>query len=151
MSVTRAGSTCLRQAGFREQWRGFLWQGRFSSAVMDESYLLNVTAYTERNPVKAHLTARAEHWPWSSAAAHVSGDADGIAETDWLSERVAGWLCTWGEYLAREDCDLPAAGRIRRPSAAAWRNDRPSDRRRRLPRLHRRADRPRPDAEEAWA
>jgi len=97
-----------RRINFRQRWRGFLWQGRFSSAVMDDTYLLNATAYTERNPVKAELVDRAEHWPWSSAAAHVSGKPDGIAETDWLAERVAGWICTWGEYLAREDCESVA-------------------------------------------
>mgnify|MGYP000845672178 CR=1 FL=1 len=97
-----------RRINFRERWRGYLWQGRFGSAVMDEAYLLNATAYIERNPVKAHLAERAEHWPWSSGAAHVSGRADAIAETGWLSERVAGWICPWGEYLAREDCESVA-------------------------------------------
>ncbi|NLF29868.1 MAG: transposase, partial [Planctomycetes bacterium] len=58
---------------------------------MDDTYLLNATTYTERNPVKAELGDRAEHWPWSSAAAHVTGELDGIAETPWLTERVAGW------------------------------------------------------------
>ena len=97
-----------RRINFRERWRGYLWQGRFGSAVMDDAYLLNVTAYIERNPVKAHLAERAEHWPWSSAAAHASGKADGIAETAWLAERVAGWICPWDEYLARADCEMVA-------------------------------------------
>jgi putative transposase len=101
-----------RRINFRENWRGFLWQGRFSSAVMDEMYLLRTTAYTERNPVKARLATRAEQWRWSSAAAHVSGRSDGIVEVDWLAERVAGWVCAWGEYLAGEDCE--SVGRLLR-------------------------------------
>ena len=76
--------------------------------MLDETYLLNTKAYTERNPVTAELVDRAEHWPWRSAAAHVTGEPDGIAETPWLTERVAGWICTWGEYLAREDCESVA-------------------------------------------
>ena len=38
---------------------------------------------------------------------------DEIAETDWLTERIAGWICTWREYLAdREDEGLPAVMRL---------------------------------------
>jgi len=59
----------------------------------------------ERNPVRAGVVERAEDWPWSSAAAHVSGRPDGWVETDWLSERTAGWICAWGEYLAEPDGD----------------------------------------------
>ena len=76
---------------------------------MDEMYLLRATAYTERNPVKAHLAERPEQWPFSSAAAHVTGTPDGVAEIDWLTERIGGWVCTWGEYLAGDDCETVAA------------------------------------------
>jgi putative transposase len=33
----------------------------------------------------------------------VSGKTDGIAETDWLAERTAGWVCTWAEHLRKRD------------------------------------------------
>ena len=36
-----------------------------------------------------------EDWPWSSAAAHVAGRGDAVAEGDWLAERIASWICTW--------------------------------------------------------
>ena len=81
----------------------YLWQGRFGSCVMDEPHLLAATAYVERNPAGAGLVQRAEQWPWSSAAAHVAGRGDAVAEGQWLLERTAGWVCAWGEYLARED------------------------------------------------
>jgi len=101
-----------RRVNFREGWRGHLWQGRFASFVMDEPYLLAAARYVERNPVKAGLVDAAEQWPWSSAAAHV-GDrpaAEAIAETDWLTERIAGWICTWREHLLEpEQAELAVA------------------------------------------
>ncbi len=92
-----------RRVNFREGWRGYLWQGRFASFVMDEPHLLSAAAYIERNPVAAGLGEKAEQWPWSSARAHVSGESDGVAETGWLTEMTAGWACTWREYLQQDD------------------------------------------------
>jgi putative transposase len=92
-----------RLVNFREKWRGYLWQGRFASYVMDEPHLMRAAAYVERNPVRAGLAARAVDWPWNSAATHVAGRGDAVAEGDWLTHRTAGWVCTWGEYLADRD------------------------------------------------
>ena len=92
-----------RRINFRENWRGHLWQGRFASFVMDEPYLLAAARYVERNPVRAKLAERAEEWPWSSAAGHVASRAGAWAEGSWLRERIAGWVCTWGEYLSDRD------------------------------------------------
>ena len=50
----------------RENWRGYLWQGRFSSFPMDEPYLLHAVGYVEDNPVRARLSSKAEEWQWSS-------------------------------------------------------------------------------------
>jgi len=102
-----------RLVNFRENWRGHLWQGRFASFVMDDLYLLAATRYIERNPVRARLVACAEDWPWSSAAGHVLGKADLLAEGEWLREATAGWVCTWGEYLGQMD-DATTAQRLRR-------------------------------------
>ena len=65
-----------RMINFREKWRGYLWQGRFSSFVMDDIYLLNALRYVELNPVRAKMTLRAQDYPWSSAQAHVDGSND---------------------------------------------------------------------------
>lgn len=92
-----------RRVNFRQGWRGFLWQGRFSSVVMDERHLMAAARYVERNPVRARMAARAEDWPWSSAAAHVAGKPDALAESAWLTERTAGWICTWREYLLEQE------------------------------------------------
>ena len=103
-----------RRINFREGWRGHLWQGRFASFVMDQGYLLAATRYVERNPVKAGLVAKAEDWAWSSAASHVAGRGDAVADGQWLAERIAGWVCTWREYLLEPDeADLAVAMRQR--------------------------------------
>lgn len=87
----------------REGWQGHLWQGRFASFVMDQSHLLAAARYIERNPVHAGLVGNAEEWPWSSAAAHVSGRSDGWVQNGWLTDLTAGWCCTWGQHLREPD------------------------------------------------
>jgi putative transposase len=111
--VGEADRRYTRRVNFREGWRGYLWQGRFSSVVMDETHLMAAARYVEANPVRARLAARAQDWRWSSAAAHVSGKADVLAEGAWLAERTAGWVCSWGEYLKQDD-GLDVAGALRR-------------------------------------
>jgi len=59
-----------RRINFRKRWRGYLWQGRFGSCVMDRKHCLAAARYIERNPVRAGLVTRAWKWPWSSAAAN---------------------------------------------------------------------------------
>ena len=39
----------------------------------------------------------------SSAKAHVSGKPDGVADTDWLTDMTAGWVCTWRKYLRQDE------------------------------------------------
>ena len=94
-----------RRINFRQQWRGYLWQGRFGSCVLDEVHLLRAAAYVERNPVKAGLVADATAWRWSSAAGHAGVRADVLAAGDWLTERIDGWVCSWAQYLAGFDAE----------------------------------------------
>ncbi len=102
-SVGETHRRYTRHVNFREKWRGHLWQGRFASYGMDEPYLMAAARYVERNPVKAGLVSRAEDWPWSSAAAHVAGRGDDVAEGEWLTQRIAGWACSWRDYLSEQD------------------------------------------------
>ena len=44
-AVGEAHRRYSRMINFREGWRGYLWQGRFSSFVMDERYLLTAVRY----------------------------------------------------------------------------------------------------------
>ena len=80
-----------RLVNFRENWRGHLWQGRFASYPMDESYLLAATRYIELNPVRAGITERVEAYPWSSALAHINGNDDKPVKVSPLIELVKDW------------------------------------------------------------
>ena len=80
---------------------------------MDDAYTLTAAAYLERNPVKAGLVAEAAEWPWSSAAGHVAGTGDALAEGRWLVQQTGGWVCSWREHLAGESAaDTAAALRL---------------------------------------
>ncbi len=61
-----------RMINFREGWRGFLWQGRFSSFVMDERRLLATARYIELNPVRAKLAKHPDEYKCSSCKAHLA-------------------------------------------------------------------------------
>ena len=80
----------------RENWRGYLFQGRFSSCPMDEHYLLAAVRYVELNPVRAGLAEKAWQYPWSSAKAHVTGRDDRLVKVKPMLERMPDWR----EHLA---------------------------------------------------
>ena len=80
-----------RMINFRENWRGHLWQGRFSSFPMDETYLLAAARYVEMNPVRANLVPDAASWRWSSARAHLEGVDDQLARVKPLLEIIGDW------------------------------------------------------------
>lgn len=90
-AIGEAHRRYTRMVNFREGWRGHLWQGRFASFVMDERYLLAAARYIELNPVRAKLTDKAEGYPWSSAAAHVSGKDDELVKVAPLLDLVNDW------------------------------------------------------------
>jgi putative transposase len=47
-----------RMINLCENWRGHLWQGRFSSFTMDETYLFAAVLYVEMNPVRKPCAGR---------------------------------------------------------------------------------------------
>jgi putative transposase len=92
---------------------GHVWQGRFKAfPIQDDGHLVTVLRYVERNPLRAELVGRAEHWKWSSLAGRLAGDPELWLEEPaphdpaWL-ERVneplsAGDLARLRESVARE-------------------------------------------------
>ena len=91
-AIGEAHRRYTRRINFRKDWRGYLWQGRFASCVMDGPHALAAARYIERNPVRAGLAKRAWDWPWSSAGAHVSGRGDVlIAAGGPLGAEVRDW------------------------------------------------------------
>jgi len=87
-AIGEAHRRYTRRINFREGWRGHLWQGRFSSFIMEEGYLLACTRYVELNPVRSGLVKKPEDWPWSSAGAHIKGKDDFLVKTKPLQEIV---------------------------------------------------------------
>ncbi len=81
-----------RMINFRENWRGYLWQGRFASFPMEKKYLLKASAYVELNPVKANMVKKPEQYRWSSVHAHLKGkDPLGIVDAGKLLDLCGDW------------------------------------------------------------
>ena len=89
------------QINGREGWSGHLWQERFASFVMDESYLMAAVRYVELNPVRAGMVGRPEDYRWSSARAHFEGKDDGLVAVRPMLDRVSSWQ----EFLSKSKRD----------------------------------------------
>ncbi|MCD4722568.1 MAG: transposase [Desulfobacula sp.] len=87
-AIGEAHRRYTRRINFREGWRGHLWQGRFSSFIMDERYLLACTRYVELNPIRSGLASKPEDWFWSSAGPHMTGQDDILVNTKPLLQMV---------------------------------------------------------------
>jgi putative transposase len=115
-AVGEAHRRYTRRINFREKWRGYLWQGRFASFIMDEPYLLAAARYVELNPVRAGLVAKAEQWPWSSARAHLMARDDRLVQVAPLLAIVGDWNALLNSAVREEEvCDLREHGRTGRP------------------------------------
>jgi putative transposase len=81
---------------------GHLWQGRFYSCILDESYLTAALRYVERNPVRAKMVEQPWEWEWSSAAAHV-GQTDGRIPLVALNSLTGMSAHAWKQFINAED------------------------------------------------
>ncbi|MBL7130497.1 MAG: transposase [Candidatus Omnitrophica bacterium] len=88
-----------RMINFREGWRGYLWQGRFSSFLLNERYLFAAVRYVERNPVRSGIVKKAESYPWSSALTHVKKREDLLLTKFYLLDEIKDW----SRYLSQEE------------------------------------------------
>lgn len=104
-----------RMINFRQDWRGHLWQGRFASFPMDESYLLAATRYVEMNPVRARLVQDAVSWRWSSARAHLTGVDDHLVKVAPLLEIAGDWEDFLGAATDEEVHEIRRHERSGRP------------------------------------
>ncbi len=112
-AIGEAHRRYTRRVNFREKWRGYLWQGRFASFVMDDPYLLAAARYVELYPVRAKLAEDATKCPWSSAKAHFLGQATAA----WFrSLRCWHWSTTgepsWIVRLQKNNCAICEAIRV---------------------------------------
>lgn len=88
-----------RRINFRQNWRGYLWEGRFKSYPLSQSHLYAAIRYIERNPVRAGMVRNAWDYPWSSARAHVFKLNDPLLEDNFLTEEIDDWKA----FLSEED------------------------------------------------
>ncbi len=99
VAETNRRFTC--QINARYDWRGYLWQGRFISFVMDEIYLVRTLWYVENNPVRAGMVGNAWDYLWSSARHHVNGVEDKL-----LTQCPAASLVgDWKEFLTKPEIE----------------------------------------------
>ena len=97
-AIGEAHRRYARMINFREGWRGYLWEGRFCSFVMDERYLLAAVRYIELNPVRTRLVTDPIAYPWSSARAHIEKRDDALVTVSSLLELISDW----NEFLKDE-------------------------------------------------
>ncbi|MGO9599147.1 MAG: transposase [Isosphaeraceae bacterium] len=72
---------------------GHIWQGRYKCfPVQEDEHLLIVLRYIERNPLRAALVERAEHWPWSSLRPAPCGETGPVALDPGPAPRGEGWV-----------------------------------------------------------
>ena len=100
-----------RMKNFSDNVRGYLFQGRFGSCVLDERHLLAAVRYVENNPVAAGITKHAWQYKWSSAAYHV-----GITKKDVLvnSRNLYGLIKDWRTYLDEQMEGMDDVHNVRR-------------------------------------
>ena len=90
----------------REEWKGHLWQYRFASYPMDESYLYAAVRYIELNPVRAKLVQYPWDYRWSSAAAHIAGKDDCLVKVKPLLEKFGDWHKLLADDLSKVDYNI---------------------------------------------
>ncbi len=93
-----------RMKNFADGARGYLFQGRFGSCVLDERHLMAAVRYVESNSVWAGIARVAWDYPWSSAAFHVGDHSTDVLVRD---RTLRGLIDDWRVYLGN-DQDMPA-------------------------------------------
>ncbi len=105
-----------RRINFRMDWRGHLWQGRFSSCPLDEAYLLAAARYVERNPLKAGIVKSADEYPWSSARHYLGIHRDPLIRRSPLPDMVDDWTAFLADDLdEKKKAEIQSAERTGRP------------------------------------
>lgn len=119
-ALGRAHRRYTLEVNQREGWTGYLWQGRFSSTVMDEPHTLTAIRYVAQNPVRAGLCRRPEDWSWSRARALLGRRrgrrADPLTDREAVMGLVPDWPFLFGEPPPEEELDgLRLCSRTGRP------------------------------------
>ena len=105
-AIGEAHRLYTRRINFRQKWRGYLWQGRFASFVIDEPYLLAAARYIELNPLRAGLVNTPRQYRWSSAAAHLRGKDDALVRVGPLLQLEPNWRRFLTRVIREEDLKI---------------------------------------------
>ncbi len=91
-AIGEAHRRYTRRKNFASGVRGYLFQGRFNSCVMDEEHLLVAGRYVERNPVVAKMAQTPQEHLWSSCRFHCGlSDRDPLVSDPVLPSLVDDW------------------------------------------------------------
>lgn len=70
------GATYTRRFNNRHHRSGHLFQGRFKNIIIqNDAYLMRLSCYIHRNPLRAGIVKRLIDFPWSSYSAYAYGKA----------------------------------------------------------------------------
>jgi putative transposase len=115
-AIGEAHKRYSRLRNFEEGVRGYLFQGRFGSCVLDEKHLVTAVRYVENNPVRAGMVKRAWEYSWSSANFHMGGQKTDVLVKD---RNLWGLVANWRDFFQEEDLkgekDLRRATKTGRP------------------------------------
>ena len=79
------GTTYTRRFNNRHNRSGHLFQGRFKSIIIEnDAYLMQLSCYIHRNPLRAGIVKRLADYRWSSYLAYGYGKS----RPDWLSTKL---------------------------------------------------------------
>ena len=118
-AIGEAHRRYTRMKNFAAGIRGYLFQGRFGSCVLDQEHLLAAGRYIENNPVKAAMVATATDYPWSSARYQC-----GLIDSDPLLKQrsIAAMVDDWAQFLRqgekKEEPRLLGKTRTGRPAGS---------------------------------
>jgi len=98
-AIGEAHRRYTRRKNFAEGVRGYLFQGRFGSCVLDQHHLLAAGRYVERNPLEAGMVEHASDYAWSSARYNC-----GLVDNDLLvGERtLPAMVDDWSAFLKKK-------------------------------------------------
>ena len=90
--------TYTRRFNNRHLRSGHLFQGRFKSIIVqNDAYLMRLSCYIHRNPLRAGIISRLAEYPWSSYKAYAYGDK----APDWLMTKpILGQFKVKNKYQA---------------------------------------------------
>ncbi len=99
-AIGEAHRRYTRMVNFRENARGYLFQGRFFSCPLDDEYFLAAVRYVELNPVRAKMVPKAWDYAWSSCRFHI-----GLRKHDALvpDRDLLGLEAKWRQHLRDHD------------------------------------------------